>query len=104
VAENGNHQRKPDFRTAVEDTKALAKVLVIDKLTWRNPAALFAIGVVVTISLALVVVMALLRTGPKTASRGWTRIHAALQSVRARTSRALRKDRNHDERQETPSQ
>lgn len=27
MADDGNHQRKPDFRTAVEDLKALATVL-----------------------------------------------------------------------------
>jgi hypothetical protein len=30
VADDGNHQRKPDFRAAVEDIKALAKVLGIE--------------------------------------------------------------------------
>jgi hypothetical protein len=44
VADDGNQQRKPDFRTAVEDLKALAKVL-IEKLSLLSPAALFAIGV-----------------------------------------------------------
>jgi hypothetical protein len=63
VADDGNQQRKPNFRTAVEDIKALAKVLVIDKLALRSPAVLFAIGVVVTLVLAVVVVIALLRTG-----------------------------------------
>jgi hypothetical protein len=80
VADDGKHQRKPAFRTAVEDLKALAKVL-IEKLSLLCPAALFAIGDVVTIFLALVLVIALLRTGPKTGNRGWMRIHAGLQSV-----------------------
>jgi hypothetical protein len=30
MGDDGSRQRKPDFRTAVEDVKALAKVLVID--------------------------------------------------------------------------
>jgi pentapeptide repeat protein len=70
MADDGSQQRKPDFRTAVEDVKALATVLIIEavsvlrrRLNLRSPAVLFAMGVVVTIVLAVVVVIALLRTG-----------------------------------------
>jgi hypothetical protein len=62
VADDGNHQRKPAFRTAVEGIKTLAKVL-IERLSKLSPAALFAIGVVGTLVLAAVVVIALLSTG-----------------------------------------
>jgi Pentapeptide repeats (8 copies) len=62
VADDGNQRRKTDFRTAVEDIKALAKVL-LERLSKLSPAALFAIGVVGTLVLALVVVIALLSTG-----------------------------------------
>ena len=30
MADDGSQQRKPDFRTAVEDVKALATVLIIE--------------------------------------------------------------------------
>jgi len=60
MADDGSQQRKPDFRTVLEDVKALATVLVM-KL--RSPAVLAAIGVVATLALALVVVMLLLQTG-----------------------------------------
>jgi hypothetical protein len=70
MADDGNQQRKPDFRTAVEDVEALAMVLVMKlesvlgrRLKLRSPAVLAAIGVITTLVLALVVVMALLRTG-----------------------------------------
>jgi hypothetical protein len=48
VADDGDKQRKPDFRAAVENLKALAKVL-IGKLSLLSSAALFAIGAVVII-------------------------------------------------------
>jgi uncharacterized protein YjbI with pentapeptide repeats len=70
MADDGGQQRKPDFRTAVEDVKALATVLIVEaesvlgrRLNLRSPAVLAAIGVVVTIVLAVGVVLALLRTG-----------------------------------------
>jgi len=70
MADDDSQQRKPDFRTALEDVKALATVLVMKlqsvlgrRLKLRSPAVLAAIGVVVTLVLALVVVMALLQTG-----------------------------------------
>jgi uncharacterized protein YjbI with pentapeptide repeats len=70
MADDGSQQRKPDFRTAVEDVKALAKVLATEpqfvlgrRLNFRSPAVLAAIGVVATLVLALMVVLALLRTG-----------------------------------------
>jgi hypothetical protein len=70
MADGGSQQRKPDFRTAVEDVTALATVLVMKlesvlgrRLTSRSPAVLAAIGVVATIVLAVVVLLALLRTG-----------------------------------------
>jgi Pentapeptide repeats (8 copies) len=70
MADDGSQQRKPDFRTAVEDIKALATVLIIEaesvlgrRLTLRSPAVLATIGVVGTIVLAVGVVIALLRTG-----------------------------------------
>jgi hypothetical protein len=70
MADDGSKQRKPDFRTAVEDVEALAMVLVMKlesvlgrRLKLRSPAVLAAIGVITTLVLALGVVMALLRTG-----------------------------------------
>jgi hypothetical protein len=70
VADDSSQQRKPDFRTAVEDVKALATVLVMKlesvlgrRLQLRSPAVVAAIGVVATLVLALVVVIALLQTG-----------------------------------------
>jgi hypothetical protein len=70
MADDGSQQRKPDFRTAVEDVKALATVLVMKlesvlgrRLHLRSPAVLAAIGVIATLVLALLVVMALLQTG-----------------------------------------
>jgi uncharacterized protein YjbI with pentapeptide repeats len=70
MADDGSHQRKPNLRSAVEDVKALATVLVLKlesvlgrRLKLRSPAGLFAVGVVVTIVLAVGVVLALLRTG-----------------------------------------
>ena len=70
MADDGSQQRKPDFRTAVEDIKALATVLIIEaesvlgrRLNLRSPAVLAAIGVVGIIVLAVGVVIALLRTG-----------------------------------------
>jgi drug/metabolite transporter (DMT)-like permease len=70
VADDGSQQRKPDFQTAVEDVKALATALVMKlesvlgrRLHLRSPAVLAAIGVIATLVLALVVVMALLQTG-----------------------------------------
>jgi hypothetical protein len=77
VADDGNQQRKPDFRTAVEDLKALAKVL-IEKLSLLSPAALFAIGVVATLVLAIVVVIALLSTGDAQAVSGNAPLIAAV--------------------------
>jgi Pentapeptide repeats (8 copies) len=62
VADDGNKQRKPDFRAAVEEIKALAKVR-IERLSNLSPAALFAIGVVGTFALTAVVVIVLLSTG-----------------------------------------
>jgi hypothetical protein len=62
MADDGSQQRKPNLRTAVEDVKALATVLG-RRLKSRTPAVLFAIGVVVTIVLALVVVLTLALTG-----------------------------------------
>jgi hypothetical protein len=70
MADDGSQQRKPDFRTAVEDVEALATVLIIEaesvlgrRWNLRSPAVLAAIGVVRTIVLAVGVVIALLRTG-----------------------------------------
>jgi hypothetical protein len=69
MADDGSQQRKPDFRTAVEDVKALATVLVMKlepvlgrRLTLRSPAVMAAIGVVATLVLALVVVIVLVLT------------------------------------------
>jgi hypothetical protein len=70
MADDGSQQRKPDFRTALEDVKALGTVLVMKlesvlgrRLKLRSPAVLATIGIVATLVFALVVVMALLRTG-----------------------------------------
>jgi hypothetical protein len=68
MADDGSQQRKPDLRTAVEDVKALATALLIEAdsafgRSLRSPAALFAIGVVGTIVLAVGAVLALLSTG-----------------------------------------
>jgi hypothetical protein len=70
MADEGSQQRKPDLRSAVEDVKALATVLVMNletvlgrRLKLRSPAVLAAIGVVATLVLAVAVVMVLLRTG-----------------------------------------
>jgi uncharacterized protein YjbI with pentapeptide repeats len=70
MADDGSQQRKPDFRTAVEDAKVLATVLVMElesvlgrRLKLRSPAVVAAIGVVATLVLALVVVMVLLQAG-----------------------------------------
>jgi hypothetical protein len=61
MANDGSQQRKPDFRTALEDVKALATVLVMQlesvlgrRLTLRSLAVLAATGVVATLVLALV--------------------------------------------------
>jgi hypothetical protein len=52
MADDGSQQRKPDFRTAVEDVKALATVLVMKlesvlrrRLKLRSPAVLAASGI-----------------------------------------------------------
>jgi hypothetical protein len=70
MADDGSQRRKPDFRTAVEDLKALATVLGMNleallgrRSYLRSPAVLAAIGVVATLVLALAVVMALLQSG-----------------------------------------
>jgi uncharacterized protein YjbI with pentapeptide repeats len=69
MADDGSQRRKPDFRTAVEDGKALATVLVMKlksvlgrRLNLPSPAVLAAIGVVATLVLALVVVIVLVVT------------------------------------------
>jgi len=69
MADDGSQRRKPDFRTAVEDGKALATVLVMElesvlgrRLNLPSPAVLAAIGVVATLVLALVVVIVLVLT------------------------------------------
>ena len=66
MADDGSQKRKPDFRTAMEDVKALATVLVIEaegilrrRLSLRSPTVLFAIGVIVTLVLAVVVILLL---------------------------------------------
>jgi Pentapeptide repeats (8 copies) len=69
MADDGSQQRKPDFRTAVEDVKALAKVLATQpqfvlgrRLNFGSPSVLAAIGVVATLVLALMVVIVLVLT------------------------------------------
>jgi Pentapeptide repeats (8 copies) len=62
MADDSSQQREPNLRRAVEDVKALATLLG-RRLKSRSPAVLFAIGVVVTIVLALVVVLTLALTG-----------------------------------------
>jgi hypothetical protein len=69
MADDGSQRRKPDFRTAVEDGKALATVLGMKlesvlgrRLNLPSPAVLAAIGVVATLVLALVVVIVLVLT------------------------------------------
>jgi Pentapeptide repeats (8 copies) len=69
VADDGSQQRKPDFRTAIEDVKAIAAVVLSRKLNLRSPAVrspavvVAAIGAVATLILALVVVTVLAQTG-----------------------------------------
>jgi uncharacterized protein YjbI with pentapeptide repeats len=70
MADDGRQQRKRDFRTAVEDVKALATVVVMKlesvpgrRLKLRSPARALAFGVLATLVLALVVVIVLLLTG-----------------------------------------
>jgi hypothetical protein len=70
MADDGSQQRKPDFQSVLGDVKALATVLVMElesvlgrRLHLRSPAVLAAIGVIATLVLALLVVMALLQTG-----------------------------------------
>jgi hypothetical protein len=74
MADHGSKQRKPDFRTAVEDVKALATVFVMKlesvlgkRLKLRSPAVLAAIGVIATLVLALLVILVLQLTGDTTA-------------------------------------
>jgi hypothetical protein len=69
MAEGGSQQRKPNFRTAVEDVKTLATAVVMKlesvlgrRLWLRSPAVSFVIGVAVTVVLAVGAVMALLLT------------------------------------------
>ena len=69
MADDDSQQRKPNFRTAVEDVKALATAVVMKlesvlgrRLWLRSPAVSFVIGVVVTVVLAVGAVMALLLT------------------------------------------
>jgi hypothetical protein len=69
MADDSRQQRKPDLRSALEDVKALATVLVMKlesvlgrRLNLRSPAVLAAVGVVATLVLALVVIVALLLT------------------------------------------
>jgi hypothetical protein len=62
MADDDSRGRKPDFRTAAADIKAMATVLG-RRLNLRSPTVLAAIGVVATLVLAVVVVMALLQTG-----------------------------------------
>jgi uncharacterized protein YjbI with pentapeptide repeats len=70
MADDGRQQRKLDFRTAVEDVKALATVVVMKlesvpgrRLKLRSPARALIVGVLATLVLALVVVIVLLLTG-----------------------------------------
>jgi hypothetical protein len=74
MADDGSQQRKPDFRTALEDAKALATVLVMNlesvlgkRLELRSLAVLAAIGGAATLALALVVVMVLSQMSTSTA-------------------------------------
>jgi hypothetical protein len=62
MTDDDRRGRKPDFRTAAADIKAIATVLG-RRLNLRSSAVLAAIGVVATLVLALVVVMVLLQTG-----------------------------------------
>ena len=70
MADDSGQQRKSDFRTAVEDGKALATVLIMKlesvlgrRLKLRSPAVLAAIGVIATLVLALLVILILQLTG-----------------------------------------
>jgi hypothetical protein len=72
VTDDGSQKRKPDFKMAVEDVKALVTVLDMEaesvlgirlKVLLRSPAVWAAIGVLATLVLTAVVVMRLLLTG-----------------------------------------
>ena len=63
MAGNGRQQRKPDFRTVIEDVKAIAAVVFGRTWSLRSPAVVAAIGGVATVVLALVVVRVLAQTG-----------------------------------------
>jgi hypothetical protein len=70
MANDGSQQRKPDFRTALEDVKALATVLVMQiesglgrRLTLRSPADFLFVGVAATLIVTSAVVLALVAGG-----------------------------------------
>jgi hypothetical protein len=70
MANDGSQQRKPDFRTALEDVKALATVLVMQiesglgrRLTLRSPAVFLIVGVAATLIVTSAVVLALVAGG-----------------------------------------
>jgi hypothetical protein len=72
MADDGGQQRKPDFRTAIEDVKALATVLVTEleyalgrRLQLRSPAVLAAIGVIATLLVLTLVAVLGVISGPR---------------------------------------
>jgi hypothetical protein len=88
MADDGSEQRKPDFRTAVEDVKALATVLIMKlesvlgrRLKLRSPAVLAAFGVIATLIISLMVVMTLLLTGGGKAVSGNAALIGALVAL-----------------------
>jgi len=88
MADDGSQHRKPNLRSAVEDVKALATVLVMElesvlgrRLKLRSPAVLAAIGVVATLALTLVVVMVLLQAGDANAVSDNAALIAALVAL-----------------------
>jgi hypothetical protein len=70
MADDGSQQRKPNLRSAVEDVKALATVLVMElesvlgtRLKLRSPAGSTVVGVGATLVVTAVVVVVLLLFG-----------------------------------------
>ena len=60
MADGGSQQRKPDFRTAVEDVKALARVLAMEAESILGRRAAQVLGVIVLFAVVVGVLLALL--------------------------------------------
>jgi hypothetical protein len=57
MADDGSQQRKPDFRTAIADVKALATVLVLNKESQVNLWLARALVAIVVLALAILVIL-----------------------------------------------